>query len=83
MPGKSMSPNTYRVGTRAREPRCIKEPEGLDGSARGSKPKKKADDTSAKPKPELVIDQPRYRAPTQFQRAAQHLRWQRDGAISK
>ena len=60
--GKSLPPNAYRVSTRVREPR-IREPEGLDGSARGSKPKKKAADKSAKPKPELVIDQPRWQKP--------------------
>lgn len=75
--GKSLPPNAHRIGTRARESRRIREPEGLVGSVRGSKPKKT--DAVAKLKPELVIDQPRYRAPTQFQRAAQHLRWQREG----
>ncbi len=63
MSGKMMSPKTYRVSTRARESRCIREPEGLDGSARGSKPKKKVDDKSTKPKPELVIDQVRWQKP--------------------
>ncbi len=62
MSGKSLSPNAYRVGTRAREPRRIKEPEGLDGSARGSKPKKKVDGKSTRP--ELIIDQPRWQKPT-------------------
>ncbi len=63
MSGKMMSPNAYRVGTRAREPRRIKEPEGLDGSARGSIPKKKADDKPVKAKPGLVIDQARWQKP--------------------
>jgi hypothetical protein len=60
MSGKMMSSKTYRVSTRARESRRIREPEGLDGSARGSKPKK-TDEESVKST--LVIDQTRWQRP--------------------
>lgn len=87
MSGKMTASRSSRVDARSRESRKIKRPEldGLNGSVRGSKPVNggsrlsQATAPPMKPRDKLVVDQARYRAPTQFDRAAQHLRWQREG----